>query len=511
MDKKSNMKKAMYEMFGVGGDGSEAASTAPAQVKSASVEVKSAPGAEKKSMDHAPAKTPEARPAASFLAPGTVFEGSFRAKGDIEIAGELKGDVTSEGSVLLRSNLQSNITAGSVKLTGCTLIGDITANGPVTVSEDSKVTGNITAQSLLCAGEINGDIRISGNTQMDANARVSGSVVTGTISVAAGKELPVSYDLSKPQEDREPYVGSVLFFKHVIFTVTLLLILIPTTLSIYLFAQVRSLSRQLDAAGSQLAAMQEQLPSTTPEGGEPTPAEPDPPAAEVPAYTELYPELYADDSLRGTVDVDNAVYLTFDDGPSARTDEILEILDKYGVKATFFVVGANEEGDLERMQKIVAAGHTLAIHSYSHDYKKIYASVEAYLEDFNQMFCQIYEATGVKPQIFRFPGGSVNSYNVGIHQQLIAEMTRRGFVYFDWNVANGDAVFSKIQPSSTLTANALKGVGTARRAIILMHDSSAKTTTVEALPAIIEGYLEAGYSFAALTPSTRSVTFSYLD
>ena len=74
MDKKSNMKKAMYEMFGVGGDGSEAASTAPAQVKSASVEVKSASGAEKKSVDHAPVKTPEARPAASFLAPGTVFE-----------------------------------------------------------------------------------------------------------------------------------------------------------------------------------------------------------------------------------------------------------------------------------------------------------------------------------------------------------------------------------------------------------------------------------------------------
>lgn len=72
---------------------------------------------------------------------------------------------------------------------------------------------------------------------------------------AAAKELPVSYDLSKPQEDKEPYVGSVLFFKHVIFTVTLLLILIPTTLSIYLFAQVRSLNRQLDAAGSQLAAM----------------------------------------------------------------------------------------------------------------------------------------------------------------------------------------------------------------------------------------------------------------
>lgn len=135
MDKKSNMKKAMYEMFGVGGDGSEAASTAPAQVKSASVEVKSAPGAEKKSVDHAPVKTPEARPAASFLAPGTVFEGSFRAKGDIEIAGELKGD-----------------------------------------------------------------IRISGNTQMDANARVSGSVVTGTISVAAGAVLNGSVEMKGTME-----------------------------------------------------------------------------------------------------------------------------------------------------------------------------------------------------------------------------------------------------------------------------------------------------------------------
>ena len=73
--------------------------------------------------------------------------------------------MTSEGSVLLRSNLQSNITAGSVKLTGCTLIGDITANGPVTVSEDSKVTGNITAQSLLCAGEINGSVEMKGTME----------------------------------------------------------------------------------------------------------------------------------------------------------------------------------------------------------------------------------------------------------------------------------------------------------------------------------------------------------
>ena len=321
---------------------------------------------------------------------------------------------------------------------------------------------------------------------------------------AAAKELPVSYDLSKPQEDKEPYVGSVLFFKHVIFTVTLLLILIPTTLSIYLFAQVRSLNRQLDAAGSQLAAMQEQLPSTAPEGGEPTPVEPEPPAAEVPAYTELYPELYADDSLRGTVDVDNAVYLTFDDGPSARTDEILEILDKYGVKATFFVVGANEEGDLERMQKIVASGHTLAIHSYSHDYKKIYASVEAYLEDFNQMFCQIYEATGVKPQIFRFPGGSVNDFNAGVRRAIIEQMNETGYHYFDWNVSCGDGADHTADELVGYTIGEADGC---HSCCVLMHDSAAKDTTVEALPRIIQYFIDNGFEFDVLLSDTFGYHF----
>lgn len=200
MDKKSNMKKAMYEMFGVGGDGSEAASTAPAQVKSASVEVKSAPGAEKRAWITLRSRHPRPDPPPAFLPPARSLRDPSAPRATLRSAGELKGDVTSEGSVLLRSNLQSNITAGSVKLTGCTLIGDITANGPVTVSEDSKVTGNITAQSLLCAGEINGDIRISGNTQMDANARVSGSVVTGTISVAAGAVLNGSVEMKGTME-----------------------------------------------------------------------------------------------------------------------------------------------------------------------------------------------------------------------------------------------------------------------------------------------------------------------
>ena len=221
-------------------------------------------------------------------------------------------------------------------LSAASMMGNMqkTEDGSITL----QVKGGGPLGTLLAVSDAEGNVRgYVDNPQISLLEKHRGKLDVGA-AVGNDGMLTVIRDLRM----KEPYVGSVLFFKHVIFTVTLLLILIPTTLSIYLFAQVRSLNRQLDAAGSQLAAMQEQLPSTAPEGGEPTPVEPEPPAAEVPAYTELYPELYADDSLRGTVDVDNAVYLTFDDGPSARTDEILEILDKYGVKATFFVVGANE-------------------------------------------------------------------------------------------------------------------------------------------------------------------------
>ena len=306
--------------------------------------------------------------------------------------------------------------------------------------------------------------------------------------------------------------GGGRFFKGAMLIAAVLLLLASGALAARFALQARELSQQLEELREQLEAAL--LAAGEAAGAEPSepPAGTEPPAVpgpEVPDYTELYPELYADTEGRGTEDTANRAYLTFDDGPSPRTDEILKILDQYGVKATFFVVGASGEDDLQRMRDIVAAGHTLAIHSYSHDYQKIYASVEAYLEDFNQMYTQIVEATGVRPQIFRFPGGSINAYNGGIYQEIIAEMTRRGFVYFDWNAANGDAVSSKILPAATLAGNALKGVGSKRRAVILMHDSSSKTTTVEALPAIIEGYQKGGYTFAPLTAATKQVTFGY--
>lgn len=323
----------------------------------------------------------------------------------------------------------------------------------------------------------------------------------------------------------ESYWGSVRFFKHLILTVLALAILIPTTLSIIFGiswgrtkAELKQLRQTVSAQpapeqngnqddpvrpagdGSQSAGDSSQGKGQQLENGSP----------EFPAYQELYPDLYAQPAKLNSIDQEKTVYLTFDDGPSARTPELLAILEEYDIKATFFVVGRESEEARQWMRDIVAAGHTLGIHTYSHDYNKIYESVEAYLEDFNAMYNLILEATGTAPQVFRFPGGSVNAYNGATYRDIISEMVRRGFVYFDWNRMSGDAVRGNV-PAETLVENALDRADSLRRVILLMHDSTRFTNVVEALPQIIEGYQEAGFRFAALTPEVKPVIYSYPD
>lgn len=250
--------------------------------------------------------------------------------------------------------------------------------------------------------------------------------------------------------------------------------------------QANTLSQEIGSLQSQLHAFQSQ---------------------EHPAYQSLYPDLYVEGTPAGTVR-DNTVFLTFDDGPSPRTEEILKILEQEQIKATFFVVGPDSPARRERLQAIAQAGHTIGVHSATHDYKKIYASVEAYLDDFYQVWSMVKEATGTAPTIFRFPGGSINSYNRGIYQDIIAEMLRRGFVYFDWNVSSGDAT-SKPLPASTLLQNVLSSSSSLNRPIVLMHDSTPRTTTVQALPDMIASLKAKGYAFASLTRDDLPVTFGY--
>ena len=181
------------------------------------------------------------------------------------------------------------------------------------------------------------------------------------------------------------------------------------------------------------------------------------------------------------------VYLTFDDGPSSNTDRILDILASYGVKATFFVVG--KENYADQYRRIVNEGHTLAMHSFSHRYKEIYASVEAYEYDLNQLHDFLYELTGEDCTIVRFPGGSSNKVSRVSMRELIAYLNEKNIAYFDWNISSGDASGTYLD-ANQIANNVLSNINRFDTAVVLFHDAASKDSTVEALPIIIEKILE---------------------
>lgn len=196
------------------------------------------------------------------------------------------------------------------------------------------------------------------------------------------------------------------------------------------------------------------------------------------------------------------VYLTFDDGPSSNTDQILDILNEYGVKATFFVCG--KERYTEEYQRIAEEGHTLGMHSYSHKFREIYQSPEAFIADMDMLHDYLYEVTGVDSKIVRFPGGSSNTIcEKNVMQDLIAYLAQEGISYYDWNVSSGDAA-SSYMSAEQIAKNVLDYVWKYDSAIILMHDAPNKDTTVEALPIIIEKILESENT--VLLPITEDTT-----
>ncbi len=179
------------------------------------------------------------------------------------------------------------------------------------------------------------------------------------------------------------------------------------------------------------------------------------------------------------------VYLTFDDGPSSNTNRILDILAEYDVKATFFVVGKEEEEYQALYKRIVDEGHTLAMHSYSHKYNEIYQSLESYSADLSKLQEFLYDTTGVWCRYCRFPGGSSNTVSRVDMHELIAYLDEQDMSYFDWNISSGDAMNSSISPEEIIR-NCTAKLKNYDEAIILMHDASEKNSTVRALPELIE-------------------------
>jgi len=179
------------------------------------------------------------------------------------------------------------------------------------------------------------------------------------------------------------------------------------------------------------------------------------------------------------------VYLTFDDGPSIYTDDILDILDAYGVKATFFVIGRENTASYARYLRIVEEGHTLGMHSYTHVYNDIYASPESFAADTERIRTLLEDVTGQTPVFYRFPGGSSNDVSATDMHELEEYLSSEGIVYFDWNVSSGDAGREPLTPDQIIR-NSLQGIEDRDTTVILFHDTAAKRSTVYALPSIIE-------------------------
>lgn len=289
------------------------------------------------------------------------------------------------------------------------------------------------------------------------------------------------------------YIGSVRFFKNLLLVaIALLVVALIALVMLYhqrYYATVALLEEQYGIEAESLLGVE----------------------CEPLAYQELYPDFYAPQSYAANTRASSTAYLTFNGGPSAITDDLLALLAQEDVKATFFVSGnvADDPHYDARLRAIAAGGHTLGMGSWSDDYSAVYSSVEAYLADMYAIYTYIKDTTGVTPTVFRFLGGSVNSYDASLYRELIAEMVRRGFVPYDWNLsADGGAGGTQLSAEELVlhVSDALVGLD---RTILLLHDDEGRTATLEAMPDILALLREKNFTFAPLTPEVKPVLFAY--
>lgn len=296
----------------------------------------------------------------------------------------------------------------------------------------------------------------------------------------------------------------VRILKRMIIMMLVLAILTPCVLCVILFGKVNALTGEVLMLNKQLEQLQVDLDKQSARLGafgvqtkqkENSESAPTHVSTSVASGTELRSE--KEEITTGVIEKPqeelpeehlHKVYLTFDDGPSIYTNDILDILDRYDVKATFFVVGKESEEAQAAIKRIVEEGHTLGMHSYSHVYRDIYHSVENFSADFLKLREYLYDVTGVECKFYRFPGGSSNDVSELDIREFGEYLKSQGVVYFDWNAASGDGRTGLLSVEE-LAANSLKGLTQRETTVILLHDAASKRSTVEALPIIIENIL----------------------
>ena len=260
-------------------------------------------------------------------------------------------------------------------------------------------------------------------------------------------------------------------------------------------SKIKTLNSNISKLETQIKDLQAQLTSDEPEK-EPE----DEPKTEEPKEEVKTPET-----------TEKIAYLTFDDGISDATNDILDILKKYNVKATFFVNFAYKKisGYQDIYKRIIDEGHTLGNHTSTHDFDSVYGSIEGFEKEVMSIHNSIKELTGYEMSIFRFPGGSNTTYVKKLSTAPHTLIHDLGYEYYDWNVDSGDATAHNVA-SETIINNVLSGSKYYNNAIILMHDLGYKykRTTVEALPSIIEGLQDMGFTLKAMDSSVSPKQFT---
>lgn len=326
-------------------------------------------------------------------------------------------------------------------------------------------------------------------------------------------------------------------YKKIIVFFLLFLILLPTIFCVILFVRVGHLERQLNVLmAMRVSETDDDLPGDTTQEAKTdrninpdyvyaneTESDTSTEAGTVDAAENETPELAERDSdkhvsgqpqdgVHGAYsetmieealqDGRKVVYLTFDDGPSHNTERILDILDEYNVKATFFTIGNEAEEFVDVYKRIIEDGHSLGMHSYSHKYSEIYKSVEAFDADFNKVSGYIESVTGVAPKLYRFPGGSSNLVSAIPMENFIRYLNEKNVTYFDWNVSAQDAEGKEL-PVETMLDNIFKDINKKDSCVVLMHDSDDLGTTVDMLPELLKRLVEMD---AVILPITENTT-----
>ena len=272
--------------------------------------------------------------------------------------------------------------------------------------------------------------------------------------------------------------------KKIIVGTAIALLLLPTIMCLFLLVKVHSLEKQIETiskvSDSDVVKAQEKEVKTTKAPKKASTAEP---------------------TIKPTDDTTTKkVYLTFDDGPGSQTGEILDILKKNHVKATFFVTGKEDASSKKVYQRIVKEGHTLAMHSYSHIQDVIYDSKEAFEKDLKQINRCLYEATGVRTKFYRFPGGSSTQNTSLPIQNFIDVLKKHHYLYLDWNVISPDINNANATKEQVVTG-VMQGVDAYDTAVVLMYDVADKPMTVKALPSIIKQIKAKNYELLSVDES----------